>query len=125
MTTMGTSLLAERDGFYAHGDSVKLVTMISHEVCTHLLFSSECFRNEKIASLIREDLERYLRVVEAVSWATNRDLIDELGLKWTMEKAFDWVGPIKEKIADLVYEKNLRNYWKIMREGFKLMGNQE
>ncbi|MBN2228139.1 MAG: hypothetical protein JW779_01005 [Candidatus Thorarchaeota archaeon] len=70
-------------------------------------------------------MERYLRVVEAVSWATNRDLIDELGLKWTMEKAFDWVGPIKEKIADLVYEKNLRNYWKIMREGFKLMGNQE
>ena len=104
MRTMGTSLLAERDGFYAHADASRIITMISHEICTHMLFSAEALDNDIVGSLIREDLESYLRTVEVVSWATNKELIDDLGLEWTMERSFDWIGNRKERWRHLLHK---------------------
>jgi hypothetical protein len=121
MTTMGTSLLAERDGFYAHAVPLQIATMISHEICTHMLFSADALTNDVVSQLIKENLERYLRTVEVVSWATNKKLIDELGLDWTMERSFDWIGPQKDKVASLVQESNPEDYWQLMREGYSLM----
>lgn len=122
MTTMGTSLLAERDGFYAHANPLKITTMISHEICTHMLFSSSALTNNVVAPLIKEDLEQYLRTVEIISWATNKELIDELGLDWTMEKSFDWIGSQKGSIASLVKDSQFSDYWEIMEKGYSLMG---
>ncbi len=122
MTTMGTSLLAERDGFYAHADPIRIATMISHEICTHMLFSKDALTNDVVGPLMRENLEQYLRTVEVISWATNREVIDELGWEWTMEKSFDWIGPQKDKVAALVGNMRTDDYWDIMKEGYFLMG---
>ncbi|MGD9395314.1 MAG: hypothetical protein PVJ05_02700 [Candidatus Thorarchaeota archaeon] len=121
MTTMGTSLLAERDGFYAHADPLRITTMISHEICTHMLFSADALRSDIVGSLIKEDLERYLRTVEVISWSTNKEVIHELGFDWTMEKSFDWIGPQKDKVASLVREKDVEDYWHLMEKGYSLM----
>ncbi len=122
MTTMGTSLLAERDGFYAHVDPIRIATMISHEICTHMLFSKDALTNDVVGPLMRDNLEQYLRTVEVISWATNREFVDELGWKWTMEKSFDWIGPQKDKVSALVGNMEVEDYWDIMREGYSLMG---
>lgn len=121
MTTMGTSLMAERDGFYAHVDPLRIITMISHEICTHMLFSADALTNNLVSPLIKKDLERYLRTVEIISWATNREIIDYLGLKWTMENSFDWIGPQKNKVGALVNKMKNDDYWHIMKEGYSLM----
>jgi len=121
MTTMGTSLLAERDGFYAHANPLRIATMVSHEICTHMLFSIDAWTNEVVGPLMREDLERYLRVVEVVSWATNKEIITELGFDWTMTKSFDWVGPQRDDIVSLVLQNNFDDYWYLMERGYSLM----
>lgn len=121
VTTMGTSLLAERDGFYAHTDPLRIATMISHEICTHMLFSADALTNNVVSPLIRENLEQYLRTVEVISWATNKEVIHELGLDWTMEKSFDWIGPQKDEVASLVQNNDSRNYWYLMKKGYSIM----
>ena len=121
MTTMGTSLLAERDGFYAHSDPLRIATMISHEICTHMLFSAHALANNIVIRLIKENLEQYLRTVEVISWATNKELILELGFDWTMEKTFDWIGPQKDVVASLVQDNDSENYWQFMEKGYCLM----
>ena len=123
MTTMGTSLLAERDGFYAHASSLKIATMVSHEICTHMLFSADALKNDVVAPLIREDLENYLRTVEVFSWAINKELIQSRDLDWTMESSFDWIGPNKDRVASLI-EKDSETHWELMREGYSLMKNE-
>ena len=121
MTTMGTSLLAERDGFYAHVDPLRIATMVSHEICTHMLFSADALKNDVVSPLIREDLEKYLRTVEVISWATNKEIIHSLDWDWTMESSFDWIGPQKDKVALLVEDSDSENYWNLMRKGYSIM----
>ncbi len=118
-TTQGTSLLAERDGFYAYADPLKIVTVVSHEICTHLLYNRQTIENEITGPLIEEDLERYLRTVEVVSWATNREIIRRQGYSWTMEKSFDWIGKAKDDVASVIEEET--TFWEIMAKGFKIM----
>ncbi len=117
--TQGTSLLAERDGFYAHTDPLKIATVVSHEICTHLLYNKQAIENEITAPLIKMDLERYLRTVEIISWATNREVIKHQDLSWTMGNSFDWIGPAKDDVAKVKDEAS--DYWSIMARGFERM----
>ncbi|MGD2072534.1 MAG: hypothetical protein PVG65_03500, partial [Candidatus Thorarchaeota archaeon] len=88
-TPLGTSLLAERDGFYAHTNPIALISMISHEIGTHIFFNTQAMKNDLVGPLIREDMESYLRGLEVISWATNRKVIEQRGIKWVLQKAFE------------------------------------
>jgi len=118
-TTQGTSLLAERDGFYAHSDSLKIATVVSHEICTHLLYNRQAMENAITAPLIKKDLESYLRTVEIISWATNKEVIQEQNLDWTMATAFDWLGDIRDDVAGVLDKTT--NHWKLIEKGFERM----
>ncbi len=116
-TTQGTSLLAERDGFYAHADALKIATVVSHEIGTHLMYNRQAISNKLTGPLIRKDLERYLRTVEVLSWATNREVIEQQDLTWTMENSFDWLGDRKDRVASVLDDTT--NYWELMSKGFE------
>lgn len=119
--TQGTSLLAERDGFYAHADPLEIATVVSHEIATHLLYNSQAISNQTISPLIKQDLERYLRTVEVVSWVLNKEIIQEMGLRWTMERSFDWIGPSKEQIIDVISRDDHYTFWDLMAEAYDKM----
>jgi len=118
-TTQGTSLLAERDGFYAHSEPLMIATVVSHEICTHLLYNRQMIENELTAPLIKKDLERYLRTAEILSWATNHEVISEQGLSWVMENSFDWLGEAKDDVAAVINRDS--PYPNLMVKGFERM----
>jgi hypothetical protein len=81
LATYGTSILAEKDVFYAHGPTELLVSMISHEIGTHILFNTYTLMNKGVAELVSQGLETYLKGNELLAWSINKQILDDVGVE--------------------------------------------
>ncbi|MBS3794472.1 MAG: hypothetical protein KGY80_06230 [Candidatus Thorarchaeota archaeon] len=120
-TTQGTSLLADRDGFYAHVEPLMVVTMVSHEICTHLLYNTTAINHPEVGPLIEKNLERYLRANELVSWSLNEEVMQEMGYDWVMSDSFQWMGDVRDDVRKLVGDMEGVSAWEIIKEAYSLM----
>jgi hypothetical protein len=120
---MGTSLLAERDGFFAHSDPLVIISMISHEIGTHMFYSSHIMNNDLIGPLMRKDMESYLKGLEVISWATNRKAMEKLQITWVMQNAFEWLGEDRDTIANLVNAHTDGSYWGLLHKAYNILHN--
>jgi hypothetical protein len=120
-TTQGTSLLADRDGFYAHVTPLMVVTMVSHEICTHLLYNSTAINHSQVRPLIQKNLERYLRANELVSWSLNEQVMADMSYDWVMSDSFQWMGDVREDVRKLVGDMEGVSAWEIIKEAYSLM----
>lgn len=121
VTTQGTSLLAERDGFYAFAEPLSITTMVSHEICTHLLFNSEAISHPTVGSFIEADMERYLRANELVSWSLNKHVMEQFGFEWTMKDSFEWMGETRNKIRTLVSNMQTATGWELIESAYNVV----
>jgi hypothetical protein len=78
-------------------------------------------KNDLIGPLIREDMESYLRGLEVISWATNRKVIEQRGIKWVLQKAFEWLGEDREVIANLVNKHTSESYWELLSKSYEIV----
>ncbi|TXT53970.1 MAG: hypothetical protein BAJATHORv1_100055 [Candidatus Thorarchaeota archaeon] len=118
--TMGTSILADRDGFYAGASPEKISNNVSHEIGTHIMYNTHAILSDEAGPQIEENLERYLRTVEVLSWALNRELHQEQQLDWTMENALQWIET-RDKVAAIAEKHRDESFLHALAEGFSLM----
>lgn len=127
LTTYGTSILAEKDGFYAFGPEKLLVSMISHEIGTHILFNTYTLKNKGVDKLIQQNVETFFTANELLAWSINMHFLQDLKKESKRyEKIFSSLEPMKSKIQEMVQankEKEiqvlLKNSFEIMNEGLE------
>jgi len=110
ISSLGTSLMAER-GAFSHWVSLEeIFTVISHEIGTHIFFQTSSFMSPSYAKIFESNAEETLRIVEALSYLTN------LGI-WKEEKILSvgYSGTFEKHFSDEI--ETLQRHWSFWENG--------
>ncbi|MBD3171201.1 hypothetical protein GF326_01890 [Candidatus Bathyarchaeota archaeon] len=122
LATYGTSILAERDGFYAYGPTDLLVSIISHEIGTHILFNTYTLLNRGIEEMIRQDLETYLKGNELLTWSINKHILDHFGVgSPRYNNMLKSLEPMRTKIKKNVASQEIKDITELFKTSFDIM----
>ncbi|MFX0066876.1 MAG: hypothetical protein ACFFC7_32485 [Candidatus Hermodarchaeota archaeon] len=88
ISSLGTSLMAERDAFSSWVNIEKLITLISHEIGTHIFFQTYCLQIPEFTAIFNNNAEKTIRIIEAFSSLLNLDIGKELNWPIGYSKQF-------------------------------------
>lgn len=122
LATYGTSILAEKDGFYAYGPTYLLVSIISHEIGTHILFNTYTLLNKGIEEMIRQDLETYLKGNELLTWSINKHILDHFGIESPRyNNMFKSLEPMRTQIRKNVASQEPQDIAELFKTSFNIV----
>ncbi len=122
LATYGTSILAERDGFYPYGPTDLLVSIISHEIGTHILFNTYTLLNKGIEEMIRQDLETYLKGNELLTWSINKHILEYFGVESSRDNnMFKSLEPMRTQIKKNVASQEIQDIAELFKTSFNIM----
>ncbi|NIQ04770.1 MAG: hypothetical protein GWO20_03265 [Candidatus Korarchaeota archaeon] len=122
LRTYGTSILAEKDGFYAFGPEKLLVSMISHEIGTHILFNTYTLKNKGVENLIQQHVETFFTANELLAWSINMHILQDLKIESKRyEKIFSSLEPMKSKIQEVMQTNKEKDIQVLFEKSFEIV----
>lgn len=125
ISSLGTTLLAERDAFSYWKNSQTIFTMISHEIGTHSFIQTKTLVSSDFGKIIERDAEKTLRIQEALTHLTNMAIWKEMKVRLSYPETFE-DHFIKEIKALEPYfrtlEKRRMSYFDTIFKAFEALG---
>lgn len=90
ISSLGTTLLAERDAFSHWRNSQTIFTMISHEIGTHSFVQTKTLASSDFGKIIERDTEKTLRIQEALAYLTNVAIWKEMRVPLSYPEKFEY-----------------------------------